>query len=96
MTDKTRAIAAILERAEHVHGVVTEKTQGRDEDWALFYAWWLVFWSELPAELGTTPGLTALAVELVRLDREYRASPRTEPWPEFYAREILAGTGGQR
>jgi len=93
MTEKTRAIAAILERAKHTHAVVAEKTQGHDPDWALFYAWWLVTWSELPAELGTTPGLTALAVELVRLDREYRAAARAEPWPEFYARELLAWSG---
>lgn len=45
------------------------------------------------AELGRTPGLAELTSELIRLDREYRAGPRAEPWPERYARELLALDG---
>jgi hypothetical protein len=95
MTEKTRTIAAILERAERVHGIVTEKTGGADPDWALFYAWWLVNWSDLPAELGKKPGLTDLAVELVRLDGQYRAGDMTETWPQVYARELLVWSASQ-
>ncbi len=83
-------LAAVLEEAERIHGVVTAKTGGQDLDWALFYAWWLARWSDLPEILGAVPGLADLTAELIALDRAYRASARDEPWPTVYAREMLA------
>ena len=35
MDDRAGELAAILERAERVHAVVTEKSGGADPDWAL-------------------------------------------------------------
>lgn len=92
MSDRTERLAGILERAEHVHAVVAEKTGGADADWALFYAWWLLGWSDFATVLGRTPSLAELTVELTGLDAAYRAGLRTQPWPRAYA-ESLAGAG---
>ncbi len=89
MSDRIELLAGILQRAELVHGVVTEKTGGADPDWALFYAWWLLNWSDFPAALGRTPSLAELTVELTRLDTAYRAGPQSNPWPEAYAKSLV-------
>jgi hypothetical protein len=89
MSERIELLAGILERAEHVHGVVTEKTGGADADWALFYAWWLLNWSDFPAALGRTPSLAELTVELTRLDAAYRAGPQTQPWARDYAESLV-------
>jgi len=91
MSDQTERLAEILERAEHVHAVVSEKTGGADPDWALFYAWWLLNWSDFPAVLGRTPSLGELTVGLTRLDETYRAGPQSVPWPRAYAESLLGG-----
>jgi hypothetical protein len=89
MEDKER-LAAILERAEQVHAVVTERTGGADPDWALFYAWWLLNWSDLPEILGARPALAELTARLIALDVEYRSVSRPESWPAFYAQGLLS------
>lgn len=89
MSERTELLAEILRRAEHVHGVVTEKTGGADADWALFYAWWLLNWSDFPAALGRTPSLAELTVELTRLDAAYRAGPQTKAWARAYAESLV-------
>ena len=93
MSDQTDVLAGILERAHRVHGVVAEKTGGADPDWALFYAWWLLNWSEFAAVLGRAPSLAELTVELTSLDAAYRAGPGTAPWPRAYAESLLGGRG---
>jgi hypothetical protein len=85
MSDRTELLAVILERAEHVHAVVAEKSGGADPDWALFYAWWILNWSDFTSVLGRTPSLAELTVELTSLDAAYRAGPRTQSWPAAYA-----------
>ncbi len=89
MTDRTGQLAAVLERAEQVHGVVSERTAGDDPEWALFYAWWLINWSDLPDIVGSAPRLGGLTARLIALDAAYRSAPRDEPWPAFYARDLL-------
>jgi len=93
MSGQTEALAGILERAEHVHAVVSEKTGGADPDWALFYAWWLLNWSDFASVLGRTPSLAGLTVELTNLDAAYREGQRTQAWPMAYA-EGLVGVEG--
>jgi hypothetical protein len=90
VTERAELLAAALERAEHVHGVATERTGGADPEWALFYAWWLINWSDLPDILGSAPALGELTARLIALDADYRSVPRDEPWSAFYARELLA------
>jgi hypothetical protein len=83
-------LASVLDRAHEVHAVVTERAGGADPEWALFYAWWLINWSDLPDILGRTPGLGELTAFLVAVDVRYRAAATDEPWIAFYARELLA------
>ena len=91
MDERTTRLAGILEEAEHVHAVVAARTGGADPDWALFYAWWLLTWSDFADALGRTPSLAGLTVELTRLDAAYRAGPMSAPWPVAYAEALLAG-----
>lgn len=91
MDERTTRLAGILEQAKHVHGVVTAKTGGADPDWALFYAWWLLNWSDFPEALGRTPSLVELTVDLTRLDIAYRAGDQAAPWPVAYAEDLLGG-----
>jgi hypothetical protein len=93
MDDRTDRLAVILERAHQVHAVVAERTDGVDPDWALFYAWWLLNWSDFPDVLGRTPSLAELTVELTVLDGAYRAGPSDLPWPAAYARALLGEAG---
>jgi hypothetical protein len=93
MDDRTDRLAGILEQAHVVHAVVTQRTGGVDLDWALFYAWWLLHWSDFTDVLGRTPSLAELTVELTALDAAHRAGPSDLPWPATYAR-ILVGTEG--
>jgi hypothetical protein len=89
MDDPVTRLALILEAAEHVHGVVAQRTGGADADWALFYAWWLLNWSDFTVVLGRTPSMAELTVELTHLDEAYRAGDRSEPWPRAYAASLL-------
>ena len=89
MDERTTRLAAILEQAKAVHTVVAAKTGGADPDWALFYAWWLLNWSDFAETLGRTPSLAELTVELTRLDIAYRAGSQATPWPVAYAEDLL-------
>lgn len=91
MAEQVDRLAQILERAEVVHGVVTEKTGGVDADWALFYAWWLLNWSDFAEALRRTPSLAELTVELTRLDARYRGEGVAVPWSRAYADWLVHG-----
>jgi len=90
MNDRVRRVAGILEDAERAHAAISRRTGGADAEWPLFYAWWLVTWSDLPDVLGATPTRSRLVFELIRLDRAFRAGSGATPWPEAYAAELLA------
>ncbi len=90
MDEREAKLAEVLERAEHVHGVVSESRGGADPDWPLFYAWWLLNWSDLSEVLDARPSLSSLAFELMRLDAEFRAGGSSEPWAMYYATRLLA------
>lgn len=87
--ERAAQVAAALQAAEHAHTAISARTGGADPDWPLFYAWWLLEWSELPELLGTTPTRSRLVYELVRLDREQRTVSDDTPWPRRYAEELL-------
>ncbi len=84
MSDKDR-VASLLHEAAETHHRVFRITDGTDDDWASWYADWLVNLSELPEALGTTPVRSELVYLLVHLDKEYVASQPDEPWEQFYA-----------
>ncbi len=91
MAEQADRLAQAFERAEAVHAVIAERTGGVDADWALFYAWWLLNWSDFPEALGRRPSLAELTVELTRLDARYRAGGADKPWPRAYADWLVQG-----
>ena len=62
---------------------------GADDDWASWYAQWLIDLSELPDLLGARPVRSELIYLLVSLDMHYTAEAPGEPWETCYARQIL-------
>jgi hypothetical protein len=89
MDDRTTRVRDLLHEAAETHHQVYRITDGADDDWASWYADWLISLSELPEVLGTKPVRSHLVYELVRLDREYVSENRGEPWEEQYARELI-------
>ena len=72
MTDTATKISELLQEAA-------------DDDWASWYADWLVRLSELPELLGVMPVRSELVYMLVRLVKEYAEQQRSEPWQQYYA-----------
>jgi hypothetical protein len=81
-------VAALLEEAAETHHRVYRITDGTDDDWASWYAGWLLELSELPQLLGTRPVRSHLVHALVQCDRDFTAAETDEPWPRFYARDL--------
>lgn len=86
-------VAALLREAADLHHRVYRITDGADDDWALWYADWLVNLSELPDLLGRRPARSEVVCQLVLLDREYAATPPDESWAEFYAARLVRHFG---
>jgi len=82
-------IAKLLEEASETHHRVFRITDGDDADWASWYADWLVRLSELPALLGAAPVRSELVCALVELDKEYTSAAPDDPWPAYYARDLV-------
>jgi hypothetical protein len=82
-------ISQLLREASETHHRVFRIVDGADDDWASWYAWWLINLSELPALLQTTPVRSELIYLLVDLDKLYTAEQPGEPWESWYARRIL-------
>jgi len=55
MTEVAEQISALLQEAAETHHRVYRIVDGADDDWASWYAWWLINLSELPSRLGVTP-----------------------------------------
>ena len=84
MSDRP-TIAALLREAADVHHRVYRIVDGADDDWASWYADWLLDLSELPQVLGCKPVRSHLVHALVQLEGEYSADAVTAPWDEYYA-----------
>jgi hypothetical protein len=83
------SIANLLQEAAETHHRVYRVTDGADDDWASWYADWLLRLSELPKLLGSTPVRSELVYELVRLDKAYTAEQPDTPWPAYYAGALI-------
>jgi hypothetical protein len=90
MAEVTGQIGALLQEAAETHHRVYRIVDGADDDWASWYAWWLIKLSELPSLIGVTPVRSDLICLLVTLDHRYTDEQQTGPWSAFYAREIQA------
>jgi len=90
MADTSEQISALLHEAGETHHRVFRIVDGADDDWASWYAQWLIDLSELPDLLGTRPVRSELIYLLVSLDKQYTAEDPGEPWEPYYARQILS------
>jgi hypothetical protein len=86
-------LAELLHEAAETHHRVFRITDGADDDWASWYAEWLVTLSELPELLGTKVVRSELTYLLVRLDKEYTERRLDERWEDYYARELVRHFG---
>ena len=89
MTTKPEQISQLLREASETHHRVFRIVDGADDDWASWYAQWLIELSELPDLLGTKPVRSELIYLLVSLDKQFAAEDPGEPWETYYARRIL-------
>ena len=83
-------ISQLLHEAGEIHHGVYRIVDGADDDWASWYADWLIKLSELPQLLGVTPVRSELVYMLVRLDKEYTQAAPAERWEDFYAARLAA------
>jgi hypothetical protein len=89
MASTLEQVGSLLLEAGETHHRVYRIVEGADDDWASFYAWWLIELSELPALVGTKPVRSELVYLLVSLDKQYTAEDPDESWDRFYARQIV-------
>ena len=89
MTNTAEQVGRLLHEAGETHHRVFRIVDGADDDWASWYADWLISLSELPDLLGVKPVRSELVYLLVSLDKEYTASEPGEPWEAYYAQRIL-------
>jgi hypothetical protein len=87
-TDKDDPLAALLEEAAETHHHVYRITDGVDDDWASWYADWLLNLSELVQVLGARPIRSHLVHALVQLDRDHASANSDERWQQYYARHM--------
>ena len=93
MDERIRRLSDLLHEAGEVHHVVYRISDGADDDWASFYADWLIDHSELPETLGRTPTRSHLVHELVESEHAFNAAGPSARWEDFYAERIVARFG---
>ena len=89
MTDALERVSGLLHEAGETHHRVFRIVDGADDDWASWYAQWLIDLSELPGLLGSRPVRSELVYLLVSLDKRYTAENPDEPWERYYARGVV-------
>ena len=89
MDERTSQVSAILHEAAETHHTVYRITDGEDEDWASWYADWLIKLSELPDLLGGAPVRSELVYMLVKLDKDFTAEEPEDKWEDYYASRLL-------
>jgi hypothetical protein len=94
MDEQNAKVSELLHEAAETHHRVFRITDGADDDWASWYADWLVNLSELPALLGGKLVRGELTYLLVRLDKEYAERRPDQPWEDYYARALLGYFAG--
>ena len=89
MDERSVRVNELLHEAAETHHQVFRITDGADDDWASWYANWLVSLSELPELLGHPVDRSELTWLLVRLDKQYTERHPDQRWEDYYARELL-------
>ena len=93
MTDKNARVSALLHEAGETHHRVYRIVDGADDDWASWYADWLINLSELAELLGTTPVRSELVYMLVKLDKDFTEQEPAGKWEDYYAEGLLQHFG---
>ncbi len=91
MNDNAKKASDLLHEAGETHHQVFRITDGADDDWASWYANWLIKLSELPDLLGGPPVRSELVYMLVKLDKDYTAESPEAKWEDYYAAQIIEG-----
>ena len=91
MSKSIADVRSLLHEAAETHHQVYRITDGTDDDWASWYADWLIKLSELPDLLTRRPVRSELTYQLVALDKEYSAinPPPAQAWEHFYAERLI-------
>ncbi len=82
-------VSDLLHEAGETHHRVFRITDGADDDWASWYADWLINLSELPAALGARPVRSELVYLLVAQDKQYTSEQPGQPWEPYYAQRVI-------
>lgn len=89
MTDRHARVSALLSEVAELHRRVYRIVDGADDDWASWYADWLIRLSELPQVLDVTPVRSELVFVLVGLDRAYTNEQPADRWEDYYAGRMV-------
>jgi hypothetical protein len=89
MSSTEEQVSALLHEVSETHHRVYRIVDGADDDWASWYADWLINLSELPTLLGIKPVRSELVYLLVSLDKDYTAAGPGQPWEGYYAGRII-------
>jgi hypothetical protein len=89
MDEQASKVSELLHEAGETHHQVYRIVDGADDDWASWYADWLINLSELPQILGKKPLRSELVYLLVKLDKDYTAEKPDERWEDYYARAVV-------
>jgi len=92
--DRVARVSGLLHEAGETHHRVFRITEGADDDWATWYADWLVNHSELSQILGHEPVRSELTWMLVQLDKDYTATRPPDRWEDWYAEAVVRHFGG--
>jgi hypothetical protein len=93
MDDRAQQVSELLHEAGEVHHTVYRITDGADDDWASFYADWLIDHSELPQAIGVAPVRSHLVHELVESESRLAEAGADAKWEDFYAERIVSRFG---
>jgi hypothetical protein len=96
-TTPEQAVAALLRETATAHGAYETNVLGGvfDEDWPAWYAAYLLdhgLSDHLPG--GASLDVANLTAMLARLAADYKQGEQSSPWPDVYARGIVAGFRG--
>jgi hypothetical protein len=89
MDERHTQVSDLLHEAAETHHRVFRISDGADDDWASWYAEWLVTLSELPELLGAKVVRSELTWLLVRLGKEYAERRPDLRWEDYYAQELV-------
>jgi hypothetical protein len=89
MNSPADKVSELLHEAGETHHNVYRIVDGVDDDWASWYADWLINLSELPDLVGERPVRSELIYALVKLDKEYVAATPEERWEDYYAPRLI-------